>query len=94
MEKPPSNLDELKKDPRAAGLLKNQALLQSLLSSPDTRRLMELLLQRGGDGLKAAAARGDTQALAGMLRQVMDTREGAALADRLRRAVPPEGPQK
>ena len=39
----PSNLDELKRDPKAAALLKNRELLQSLLSSPDTRRLMELL---------------------------------------------------
>ena len=46
----PSNLDELKRDPKAAALLKNRELLQSLLSSPDTRRLMELLGRNGGAG--------------------------------------------
>ena len=43
MANPQSNLDELMKDPKAAGLLKNKALLQSLMQSPDTQRLMELL---------------------------------------------------
>lgn len=86
----PSNLDELKRDPKAAALLKNRELLQSLLSSPDTRRLMELLGRNGGAELKTAA-RGDTKTLAGMVRQVMDTREGAALVEKLGRAVPPGG---
>ena len=45
MANPRSNLDELMKDPKAAGLLKNKALLQSLMQSPDTQRLMELLSQ-------------------------------------------------
>ena len=59
MANPQSNLDELMKDPKAAGLLKNKALLQSLMQSPDTQRLMELLSQNAGDGLKTAAARVD-----------------------------------
>ena len=63
MANPRSNLDELMKDPKAAGLLKNKALLQSLMQSPDTQRLMELLSQNAGDGLKTAAAKGDTGAL-------------------------------
>ena len=58
MANPQSNLDELMKDPKAAGLLKNKALLQSLMQSPDTQRLMELLSQNAGDGLKTAAAKG------------------------------------
>ena len=53
----PSNLDELKRDPKAAALLNNRALLQSLLASPDTRRLLELLRQKGGEGFRDAAAR-------------------------------------
>ena len=67
MANPQSNLDELMKDPKAAGLLKNKALLQSLMQSPDTQRLMELLSQNAGDGLKTAAAKGDTGALLGMV---------------------------
>ena len=86
----PSNLDELRRDPRAAALLKNRVLLQSLLDSPDARRMLELLQRSGGQGLRDAAARGDAKALAGMIRQVAGTREGAALAQRLGRAVPPD----
>ena len=83
-------LDGLTRDPKAAGLLKNRALLQSLLDSPDARRMLELLQRSGGQGLRDAAARGDAKALAGMIRQVAGTREGAALAQRLGRAVPPD----
>jgi len=50
MAKPQSNLDELMKDPKAAGLLKNKDLLKNILSSPDTNRLMNLLNQNAGGG--------------------------------------------
>jgi len=89
MANPQSNLDELMKDPKAAGLLKNKALLQSLMQSPDTQRLMELLSQNAGDGLKTAAA-GDTGALLGMVRQVMQSSEGARLVQNISQAVPKE----
>ena len=82
MANPQSNLDELMKDPKAAGLLKNKALLQSLMQSPDTQRLMELLSQN--------AAKGDTGALLGMVRQVMQSSEGARLVQNISQAVPKE----
>ena len=88
MANPQSNLDELMKDPKAAGLLKNKALLQSLMQSPDTQRLMELLSQNAGDGLKTA--KGDTGALLGMVRQVMQSSEGARLVQNISQAVPKE----
>ena len=90
MANPRSNLDELMKDPKAAGLLKNKALLQSLMQSPDTQRLMELLSQNAGDGLKTAAAKGDTGALLRMVRQVMQSSEGARLVQNISQAVPKE----
>ena len=90
MANPQSNLDELMKDPKASGLLKNKALLQSLMQSPDTQRLMELLSQNAGDGLKTAAAKGDTGALLGMVRQVMQSSEGARLVQNISQAVPKE----
>lgn len=90
MANPRSNLDELMKDPKSAALLKNQALLQSLLQSPDTRRLMELLRQNGGEAFQSAASRGDTKTLAGMVTQLMRSQEGARLVDSISRAVPPE----
>ena len=90
MANPQSNLDELMKDPKAAGLLKNKALLQSLMQSPDTQRLMELLSQNAGDSLKTAAAKGDTGALLGMVRQVMQSSVGARLVQNISQAVPKE----
>ena len=81
MANPQSNLDELMKDPKAAGLLKNKALLQSLMQSPDTQRLMELLSQNAGDGLKTAAAKGDTGALLGMLGGGGDSNPLSALSE-------------
>lgn len=90
MANPQSNLDELMKDPKAAGLLKNKALLQSLMQSPDTQRLMELLSQNAGDSLKTAAAKGDTGALLGMVQQVMQSSEGARLVQNISQAVPKE----
>ena len=90
MANPQSNLDELMKDPKAAGLLKNKALLQSLMQSPDTQRLMELLSQNAGDGLEAASAKGDTGALLGMVRQGIQSSEGARLVQNISQAVPKE----
>lgn len=58
MANPQSNLDELMKDPKAAGLLKNKALLQSLMQSPDTQRLMELLSQNAGTASRPPPPRG------------------------------------
>lgn len=86
MSIPQSNWDELMKDPKAAGLLKNKALLQSLLNAPDTQRLIQLLDEKAGGDLKRAAgsaARGDPQELSGLVRQVMGSREGAKLIQQL-----------
>ena len=88
MELPRSNLDELKKDPKAAALVQNKELLQRLLRSPDTQRLMELLSQSAGDGLKTAAAQGDTKKLTAMVQQVMQSKEGAQVIGRIQQAVP------
>ena len=56
-----------------------------------TQRLMQLLNQSAGDGLKgaaASAAKGDPSALTGLLRQVMQSKEGAQLVQRINQAVP------
>ena len=91
MAKPQSNLDELMKDPKAAGLLKNKDLLKNILSSPDTNRLMNLLNQNAGGGLQsaaAAAAQGDPSQLTGLLNQVMQSKEGAQVVGRLTDTLP------
>ena len=78
------SFDALKKDPQAAQLLGDSAALKNLLSSPETQKLVSLLSQAGGDGLKAAtqaAAKGKPDALMGILNQVMGSPEGAKAAE-------------
>lgn len=87
MNIPQSNLDELLKDPKAAGLLKNKALLQNLLQSPDTQKLMQSLSQKFGGQLQqtaSSAVQGDSQALSSLARQVMESEEGARLMEQIR----------
>lgn len=75
--------DALQKDPQAAQLLGDTAALKSLLSSPETQKLVSLLNQAGGDSLQAAAkaaAKGKPDALMGILNQVMSSKEGAQAA--------------
>lgn len=88
MNKPQSNLENLMKDPKAAGLLKNKDALRQLLDSPDTKRLMELLAGGSLKNAAGAAARGDTGQLMGIVRQVMESKEGARLAERIQQSVP------
>lgn len=91
MADPRSNLDQLMKDPKAAGVLKDPALLQSLMRSPDTKRLMDLLSQNAGGGLKSAAAsaaKGDAAPLMGLLKQVMQSEEGAQLIRNIDQGIP------
>ena len=72
-------IDRLRRDPKA---------VQSLMTSADGQRLMQLL--SGGDGgrtLQQAAgeaAAGNTLQMAQMLKSVMPTPEGAALLRRIR----------
>ena len=93
MGNPRSGLDELIKDPKAAGLLKNKEALQRLLDSPDTKRLMEMLNRNAGEHLKSAAgaaAKGDTSQLMGIVQQVMQSKEGAQVIGRISQSVPRE----
>lgn len=90
-KQPQNNLDDLMKDPNAANLLKNKDALTALLRSPDTKKLMSMLEQNAGAGLKTAAdaaAKGDASALMGLMNQVMSSQEGAAVVDRIQKSVP------
>lgn len=81
-----TGLDDLARDPKAAGLLKNKQLLQDLASSPDARALMGLLDRQAGGGLQDAArsaSRGDLNALTQLVRQVAGSAEGARLVRQL-----------
>ncbi len=86
-----SNLDDLMKNPKTAALFQNKALIQQLMESPDTKKLMALLNENAGGGLKdaaSAAAKGDTSALTGILNQVMSSKEGAQVVSRMEHAIP------
>ncbi|MGM9661975.1 MAG: hypothetical protein ACI3WR_02655 [Oscillospiraceae bacterium] len=72
--------------------LKNdRGALEQLMHSPDGMRLMQMLTQNdGGAALKSAAssaAKGDTAQMAQMVQKLMQSPEGAALAERIRRTV-------
>lgn len=68
----------------AAELVKNRDAITQLAQSNDAQKLMELLQQRGGvqEAAKAAAG-GDPSQLMAMMNQLMSTKEGAELVDRI-----------
>ena len=80
-------MDEKSKE-LMARLQKNPALAQQILQSADGQRLLQLLMKDGGGSLQSAgekAARGDTADMVNMIRQVMQSPEGNALIQRIRR---------
>jgi hypothetical protein len=85
------NLDEMLKDPQAANLLKNKRKLQQLINSPDAKKLVELLSQKGGSDLQSAAKAamsGDASALVGLMQEVMQRPEGAKAVEGISRNIP------
>ena len=78
----------------AEQLRKNPAMLKSLMQSRDGQTLMRLLTQEdGGAGLQKAvrsAAKGDAAAMTQMVNQIMQSPEGAALVERINKAVQKE----
>ena len=79
MSKQDPTLEALKKDPQA---------LKGLLSSPETRQLMDLLNRSAGAGLDRAAreaAAGKPEALMGILNQVMGSQEGSRAVEQLQK---------
>lgn len=91
MSKEQPKLDELMKTPQAAGLLKNKDAVLDLMGSPDAQKLMEMLNQKGGAGLKTAAdaaMKGDTGELMGLVQGIMQSKEGAELIQRINKSIP------
>ena len=74
-----------------ASLKQNPAALQALLRSPDGQALMRMLTagDRGAALQQAArnASRGDTSEMVEMVKGLMRSPEGAALAERISTAV-------
>ena len=80
------------KPPRLAEQLKNNpAMLQSLMQSRDGQMLMQMLTQGDrGAGLQRAvpsAAQGNTAEMVKMVNQIMKSPDGAALVERINRAI-------
>ena len=76
----------------AAGLMKNREAISRLAQSGDARKLMELLRRQGGVQEAAqAAAGGDASQLMAMMNQLMNSKEGAALVERIGEQAKREG---
>ena len=77
---------------QAAQKLKNNAAVQQLLQSQDTKKLMDLLNQQGGaQGAAQAAAAGDPKQLMEMMQRLMSTQEGASLVERIKKQAEQSG---
>ncbi len=69
-------------------LQQNKAALMQMMRSADGQRLIELMQQQSGlQQAAGAAARGDAAQLTQMVQRLMQTREGAELAERINRTM-------
>lgn len=88
MTKKQPDLGSLLNSPETAHLLKNKQTMESLLKSSETQRLMELLNQNAGGGLKNAAQsamKGDTAQLMSLMERVMKDPQSAKLVEDLQK---------
>ena len=84
-------LNDLLNSPQAAGLLKNKQAMESLLKSGEAQRLMELLNQNAGSGLKDAAQsamKGDASQLMNLVQGLMKNPKSAQLVEELNKKIP------
>lgn len=84
------NLNEVLTSPEAANLLKNKQAIESLMKSGEAQRLMELLNQNAGNGLKDAAQsamKGDTTQLMGLVQGLMKDPKNAKLVEDLNKKI-------
>ena len=91
MAKEQPKLDHLLNTPQAEAVPKNKDAVMGLMRPPDTQKLLELLNQKGGGGLKSAAdaaMKGDPSSLMGLLEGVMKSQEGSAVVERIQKSIP------
>ena len=84
------DLNEVLTSPQAASLLKNKQAMESLMKSNEAQRLMELLNQNAGSGLKDAAQsamKGDTTQLMGLVQGLMKDPKNAKLVEELNNKI-------
>lgn len=85
-----SDFNEVLTSPQAANLLKNKQVMENLMKSEEAQRLMELLNQNAGSGLKDAAQsamKGDTAQLMGLVQNLMKDPKNAKLVEDLNRKI-------
>lgn len=85
-----SDFNEVLTSPQAANLLKNKQAMENLMKSDEAQRLMELLNQNAGSGLKDAAQsamKGDTAQLMGLVQNLMKDPKNAKLVEDLNRKI-------
>ena len=77
---------------RVAERLKKKDGVQHLLQSDDTKRMMDMLNKQGGVQAAAkAAAAGDPSRLMEMMQQLMSTKEGSQLVERITKQAQQNG---
>ena len=77
---------------RAAGTAEQRRAVQELAQSGEAQKLLSMLKQTGEVRQAAqAAAQGSPEQLLGLVRQLMNTREGADIVERLRRQAERSG---
>ena len=84
----PTLKEQLSGTPQGKELLENQAALQKLLNSPDTRKVLQLLRERTGEQLQNAARSalaGDPAALQRLAEELSRDPAGAEAMERLNR---------
>mgnify|MGYP003293287829 CR=1 FL=1 len=77
---------------QTAQKVKDKGAIHELLRSDDTKRMMDMLgSQDSVQNAAKAAAAGDPAQLMGMMQQLMSTREGAALVERITKQAQQSG---
>ena len=77
---------------RAAGTAEQRRAVQELAQSGEAQKLLSMLKQTGEVQQAAqAAAQGSPEQLLGLVRQLMNTREGADIVEHLRRQAERSG---
>ena len=81
------NLDEILRTPQAEKIMGNREKLGSLMTSPETQKIMELLNRNSGGNLEQIAGnaeKGDTAQLMNAIRQLMQNPEASQLIQQMK----------
>ena len=84
------NFQEMLQSEQTSKLLQNQARLERLRDSPETRRLFELLSRSAGGDLEQAAnraAQGDASGLVSAIQRLMRDPEGQKLIQKTKQSL-------